>query len=78
MGKVVHYVLGDGPNLGLCRPAMLVNVGNDPMDLIVFTSPEDRPTITGQDKILVRWEAEVACSHTHAPGTWHFMESCNG
>lgn len=66
IGRIVHFVVFDGPNVGEHRPAIVQEVADDSADLFVFFKPEDfRPA---QAFLNIRH------SETAQMGTWHWPE----
>ena len=80
VGRVVHYILNEGRNMGQHRPALIVNVWADPPEsatpqtacqLQVFTdSGEDKAFNDGLPQVL--WKTSVL--QGTAPGTWPWPE----
>jgi hypothetical protein len=76
-GRIVHFVLGDGPSAGQHRPAIVVRVWNPKatelssrgtIQLQVFTD--------GSNDGLqnVEWRTSVGYSEDPQPYTWHWPE----
>lgn len=74
IGRVVHYVLPDGPHAGEHRPAFIVQVWTgDYLNLVVFVDgTNDGPQLAG----CVLWATSVQQDQgdTPAPRTWHWPE----
>ena len=78
-GRVVHYVLPDGPHAGEHRPAIVVKVwrrgdGSPPANgysnLQVFVDgTNDYPDYSGSV-----WATSVEYSEEPRPRTWHWIE----
>ena len=78
IGRLVHYVLEDGPSKGQHRPALIVRVWGDPtnpesyVNLQVFVDgTNDGPYANG-----MAWRTSVQPDHsaTPQPHTWHWPE----
>lgn len=83
-GRIVHYVLSDGPHAGEHRPAIIVRVwrvrdadGNEhPPDngysnLVVFMDgSNDGDRFAG----CLSWQTSVVFSQEPQPRTWHWIE----
>lgn len=73
-GRIVHYVLPDGPNAGQHRPAIIVRVWNpvsSTVQLQVFTDgSNDGPKYAAG----LFWATSVMLSEEPKPGTWHWIE----
>jgi hypothetical protein len=82
VGRIVHYVLEDGPNAGEDRPAMIVRVWNletGYCNLLVFLDGiNDGHKIeyqAGGTIAPMLWKTSRSFdSETKAPGTWHWPE----
>lgn len=74
LGRMVHYVLKDGcPNAGDHRPAIIVRVWPDTVNLQVFFDGDGTPHLNdGQLNTL--WKCSVPYSAEPKPGTWHWPE----
>ena len=85
-GRIVHYVLDEGPSKGEHRPAVVVKVcrdeagappGNGCCNLQVLT---DGDGTNGNDMLpRLLWQTSVlydapSTSSGGAPGTWHWIE----
>jgi predicted RNA-binding protein with TRAM domain len=79
-GRVVHFVLPDGPHKGDHRPAIIVKVwrqgdgtppANGYSNLVVFM---DGTNDGGQFGGCIRWETSVTHSDAPEPRTWHWIE----
>ena len=72
LGGGVHFVLdGEAASIGTHRPAVILAVAGDTLDVVVFTSPEDGPRYAAG----VAHRAEVPHDEeTKRPGTWHWPE----
>lgn len=79
-GRIVHFVLPDGPHAGEHRPAIVVKVwrtgdGSPPengySNLLVFMDgTNDGPNFAG----CLRWETSVTCDPDMDRRTWHWIE----
>jgi hypothetical protein len=79
-GRIVHYVLNEGNNIGAHRPAMIVNSWPD----IAQYQDEGRVNLHvfpdfGNDGAMYNsgsyWATSVPNDETtKAPGTWHWIE----
>lgn len=71
IGRIVHYALPHGPNLGVFRPAIIVNTfpGSMMANLHVFLDGSN-DTHTGAD--YTPWRTSVEYSEDPKPGTWHW------
>lgn len=68
-GRIVHYVLEDGPHAGESRPAIVVKVWDmetGTVNLNVFTDGEN-------DGDARTWVTSVLYSGEHEPRTWHWI-----
>ena len=81
IGRIVHYVLAEGRNRGLCRPAIVVNTFTFSMavgcaNLVVFPDgPNDVAVIA--DTLPVMWQGSVLpAHHCKAERTWHWPRAC--
>lgn len=79
IGRIVHFVLPDGPGKGEHRPAIIVNIwdkASGKVNLQVFMDgSNDVPTYYRDDYAPdTKWETSVHHSDTHEPRTWHFPE----
>src|SRR4051812_37918792 len=78
-GRMVHYVLPDGPSAGQHRPAVVVHVWRDIPDYVadgrvqlqVFT---DGTNDGGDYAGGLVWRTSVKYSEEKEPGTWHWIE----
>jgi hypothetical protein len=66
-GTIVHYVLHDGPNAGIARPAVVICADGDTVDLVALTVIHDGLG----DRIIDRTATYSAKAE---PGTWHWIE----
>lgn len=76
IGRIVHYVLTQGPNKGAHRPAIIVHVWPDSEDvgLQIFTN-SDTDGIHGDEHWPIEWEPVVSKDETaERVGTWHWPE----
>ena len=85
-GRMVHYVLNQGPSKGEHRPAVVVKVwrvmdalgelvppGNGCCNLQVFTDGDGSNGNDGLARVL--WQTSVLYEGPDgAPGTWHWIE----
>lgn len=79
-GRIVHFVLPDGPHVGEHRPAIIVKVwrqgdgtppNNGYSNLVVFMDGKnDGDRYAG----CIRWETSVIYSADPNPRTWHWIE----
>lgn len=79
-GRIVHYVLPDGPHAGEHRPAMVVKVwrrgdGSPPANgysnlLVFMDGTNDGPQFGG----CVHWATSIEYSTEMRPRTWHWIE----
>lgn len=73
IGRVVHYVLPDGPNIAAHRPAIITDVREDgTVDLQVFSTGDG--TGVGDALPGVFRQAAVPHDDSHQTGTWHWPE----
>ncbi len=83
-GRIVHFVLPDGPNAGEHRPAVVVRVWR-----LNNADVAQRPPDSGNSNLVVfmdgrndgdqfagciRWETSVVYSAEPKPRTWHWIE----
>lgn len=73
-GRMVHYVMGEGPHAGDHRPAIVVKVwsktsGTSNLQLFVDGQNDGYPA--GQNVV---WKTSVVYSAEPKPNTWHFIE----
>jgi hypothetical protein len=76
VGRIVHYILPDGPSTGEHRPAIIVKVWNDTypgVQLQVFT---DGSNDGNTHKSGLFWATSVpyADPSENTPRTWHWPE----
>jgi len=75
-GRIVHYVLGEGPMEGEHRPAIVVKVWypeTGTCNLQVFCDSD--ASGSANDKLPpVMWATSVSYDANHAPYTWHWPE----
>jgi hypothetical protein len=79
-GRIVHFVLPDGPHAGDHRPAIVVRVwrqgdgtppANGYSNLLVFMDgTNDGPNFGGG----INWQTSVTFSADPQPRTWHWIE----
>lgn len=71
-GRIVHYVLPDGPHAGEHRPAIVVKVwSGNYVNLVVFMDgTNDGPEYSG----CIRWATSIEHSAEPKPNTWHWIE----
>jgi hypothetical protein len=76
-GRIVHFILNKGRNIGDHRPAIVVRVwrmadGTPPTNgccqLQVFTDD------TNDGLPCVMWETSILYDEKCGPGTWHWIE----
>jgi len=68
-GRIVHYVLPDGPSAGQHRPAIVVkNWGGGGVQLQVFTDGQN----DGAENVV--WVTSILHSETKEKNTWHWIE----
>jgi hypothetical protein len=81
VGAIVHYAMGEGRNLGACRPALVVREwgesGNEQnsLQLVIFpdgTNDDDRLTTP------VMWRTSVTKGKPGEQMRWHWPEECFG
>ena len=75
VGKIVHYILGDGPSKGECRPAIVVKIWNEETgsaQLIVFMDGTNDGLIPGD---FFLWATSVLPGKSG--GEWHFINECD-
>lgn len=74
LGRMVHYVIPDGcANAGDHRPAIIVRVWPDTVNLQVFFDGDGTPHLNdGQLNTL--WKLSVPYSAEPKAGTWHWPE----
>ncbi|KKN22469.1 hypothetical protein LCGC14_0914780 [marine sediment metagenome] len=74
VGSIVHYILGDGPSKGECRPAIVVKIWHEETgsaQLIVFMDG----TNDGMDPgYHILWATSVLPGNYG--GEWHFIGEC--
>jgi len=72
IGKIVHYVLPDGPYLGEHRPAIIIKAWSpETVQLGVFMDGTNDGLSDGQ---LMAWQTSVLHDKNLGVGTWHFPE----
>ena len=74
-GRVVHYVLEDGPYKGEHRPAVIVRVWPTELDYgcnlqVLTDGSNDGPQYAGG----MVWKTSVPYSEEPKPRTWHWVE----
>lgn len=79
-GRIVHFVLPDGPHKGEHRPAIVVKVwrqgdGTPPTNgysnlLVFMDGTNDGPNFGG----CVNWQTSVTFDQESKPRTWHWIE----
>ncbi len=76
IGRVVHFVLPEGPNVGQCRPGFVVRVwSQESCNLQVFT--DTGPTQRENDQMgPILWETSVLHNQNRTAGTWHHWNEC--
>lgn len=71
-GRIVHYVLDEGPGAGQHRPAIVVRNWSDDgagcVQLQVFTDSYN----DGLENVV--WRSSALYNREGAPGTWHWPE----
>ena len=75
IGSMVHYILGNGPSKGECRPAVVVKIWNEESgsaQLIVFMDGTNDGLDLGD---YVLWVTSVLPGNSH--GEWHFISECD-
>lgn len=74
-GRIVHYVLPDGRNIGEHRPAIIVKVW-DPWQgtsqLQVFMDGNGSESNDGTPNVV--WATSIVYSEAKEYGTWHWIE----
>jgi hypothetical protein len=80
VGRIVHYVLKDGPNKGTCRPAIVVRVWSDTcVNLQVFTDGTEQPNNSNDCLPSVMWVTSALRDDVdHGLHTWHFPQLVEG
>lgn len=72
-GRIVHYVMEDGPHAGDYRPAIIVRIWDHDTgcaNLQVFTDGEnDGPRYASG----LAWKTSREYSAGQEPGTWHWI-----
>jgi hypothetical protein len=72
-GRMVHYVLPDGPNAGEHRPAVIVRIwdhGSGYVNLqVLVDGTNDYPQYNG-----LLWATSIEYSEEPRPRTWHWIE----
>jgi hypothetical protein len=70
-GRIVHYVLPEGPHEGEHRPAIIVKVwtGGYVNLQVFYDGTNDGPVVSGQP-----WVTSVEHSEDPRPRTWHWIE----
>jgi|SRR6185312_13598549 len=72
LGGGVHFVLdGQAESIGVHRPAVIIGVDGDSVDLVAFTSADDGDRYAGH---AVERQGVPHDEDTRAPGTWHWPE----
>lgn len=71
-GRIVHYVLPDGPHAGEHRPAIVVKIWSGSyVNLVVFVDgTNDGPQFGG----CILWATSIEHSPEPKPRTWHWIE----
>lgn len=81
-GRIVHFVLPDGPHAGEHRPAIVVRVwrkgdGTPPdngySNLLVFLDGSNDAGASGEARPLL-WATSIEYSEDPKPRTWHWIE----
>lgn len=81
-GRIVHFVLADGPHAGEHRPAIVVKVwrkgdGSPPdngySNLLVFLDGSNDAGPSGEARPLL-WATSIEYSEEPRPRTWHWIE----
>lgn len=73
-GRIVHYVLPDGPHQGEHRPAIVVKVWSKDVgtsNLQVFVDGENDGYPAGTNVV---WKTSITYSENPVSGTWHWIE----
>jgi hypothetical protein len=76
LGRIVHYVLNNGPSAGKHRPAVVVEVTNEyTVNLQVF-SDGTKGTMPHGDGLpnVFRKVGALLDDNGHTQGTWHYPE----
>lgn len=73
-GAMVHYVLDEGPNTGIHRPAVIKGGAEEAVNLMVYLDgPADS---VGPCAPETAWRPGVLHDETtKPPGTWHWPET---
>lgn len=75
IGRLVHFVVTDGPAAGKHRPALIVDVDKKKgITLQVFTAGDGSPSV-GDCLPGVFRQADVPYDEEAKPGTWHWPEA---
>ena len=83
-GRIVHYVLPDGPHAGEHRPAIIVKVwrqgdGSPPANgysnlLVFLDGANDGPAGSADAGSVLHWATSIEYSEDPRPRTWHWIE----
>ncbi len=73
-GRIVHYVLADGPSKGEHRPAIVVKVWSKDTGCCNLQVMTDYTNDGQQYAAGHLWATSVLPSEEATPGTWHFIE----
>ncbi|HBD19459.1 MAG TPA: hypothetical protein DC063_04795 [Arenimonas sp.] len=80
VGRIVHYVLPDGPSAGQHRPAIIVRTWDQPelpfsgtVQLQVFTDGQN-DVAPGEPWSATKWISSATYSEEPQPRTWHWPE----
>lgn len=80
VGRILHFVPGEGRARGECRAAIVVNhfgesVPNAHVNLVVFLDGRN----DNEDFALTAWETSVIASHAvKVERSWHWPRECSG
>jgi hypothetical protein len=79
-GRIVHYVLPDGPSKGQHRPAVVVRVWREVsgcegyVNLRLFMDGQNDMEYKTRDHTKYEHLTSVCFSADARPGTWHWIE----
>lgn len=76
-GRIVHYVLPEGPHAGEHRPAIIVKVWNHTtgyVNLKVFLDGSNDDPAGRTQPHWQEWQTSVLYSEEPQPRTWHWIE----
>jgi hypothetical protein len=73
-GRIVHYVLADGPNAGQHRAAMVVRIWDQRQGYVNLQVFSDGSNDGGQYANAPVWVTSVQYSEEAKPRTWHWIK----